>query len=304
MYTNYTTFNREGRGMIREIAGMQGQQVETQNENMQELQRQIAELTAENLLLREQLASKEQFTAMIAHDLLGPLTPIINYTKMIVRQQEKKSDDSLRRNANIVISQAQRMTRLVGDLLDMSRLTAGKFTLIRAECDIVALVVQMVEQLRPVAPHHTLVTEVPEEKLISHCDSERLQQALGNLLDNAIKYSDENTIITTRVWTTPDMVHVSVHNIGREIPADEFDQIFQPFVRSQTANARKGSGLGLYITKSIITAHGGELRLEPYATVAAANGESTSPSTIFSFTLPLNQQIDGRPQGITPTISH
>lgn len=273
--------------MIREIAGMQVQQVQTQDENTQAMQRQIAELTAENLLLREQLANKEQFTAMIAHDLLGPLTPIINYTKMMMRQREKKSDASLRRSANIVISQAQRMTRLVEDLLDLSRLTAGNFTLIRARCDIVALAVQMVEQLRPVAPHHTLMVEVPEEKIFSNCDSERLQQALGNLLDNAIKYSDEDTVITTRVWTTAETIHVSVHNIGRDIPVNEFDQIFQPFVRLQAANTRKGSGLGLYITKSIITAHGGKLQLEPYTTSVDANGESKSNGTIFSFTLPL-----------------
>ncbi len=273
--------------MNRELAGMQVQQVQTQDENIQEMQRQIAELTAENLLLREQLANKEQFTAMIAHDLLGPLTPIINYTKMMMRQQGKKSEASFRRSGNIVISQAQRMTRLVGDLLDLSRLTSGNFTLIRAECDIVALAVQMVEQLRPVAPHHTLTVEVPEEKIINTCDSERLQQALGNLLDNAIKYSDEDTVITTRVWKTADAVHVSVHNLGHEIPASEFEQIFQPFVRLQAAKTSKGSGLGLYITKSIITAHGGTLQLEPYTTLVDANGESKPSGTTFSFTLPL-----------------
>jgi len=101
---------------------MQVQQVQTQNENNEDLQRQIAELTAENMLLKEQLVTKEQFTAMIAHDLRGPLTPIINYAKLIIRQQGGQPSTSLRRNANIIISQAQRLTRLVGDLLDMSRL--------------------------------------------------------------------------------------------------------------------------------------------------------------------------------------
>ena len=265
---------------------MQVQQVHTQNENNQDLQRQIAELTAENMLLKEQLASKEQFTAMIAHDLRGPLTPIINYTKLIIRQQGGQPSQSLRRHANIIISQAQRMTRLVGDLLDMSRLSTGTFTLIRDECDLIALVLEVTEQLRPVAPRHKLVVEVPEGTLISNCDSERLQQAIGNLLDNAIKYSYEETIITIRVWTTENTIHVSVHDIGQDIPADEIAQLFIPFVRLQAASTRKGSGLGLFIARSIIVAHGGELRLEPY--VVDINAEyPQSTGTTFSFTLPL-----------------
>ena len=267
---------------------MQVQQVQSQNETNEELQRQIAELAAENMLLKEQLASKEQFTAMIAHDLRGPLTPIINYAKLIIRQQGGQPNPSLRRNANIIISQAQRMTRLVGDLLDMSRLSVGTFTLIRDKCDIIALVTEVVEQLRPVAPRHNLVVEVPEGTLIGNCDGERLQQAIGNLLDNAIKYSYEETVITTRVWTTNNVVHVSVHDIGRDIPVEEIDQLFLPFVRLRAANIRKGSGLGLFIAKSIIVAHGGELRLEPYiADMNEDTGQPQSTGTTFSFTLPL-----------------
>lgn len=272
--------------MSREIAGMQVQQVQTQDENNQDLQRRIAELTAENILLKEQLASKEQFTAMIAHDLRGPLTPIINYAKLIIRQQNAQPNSSLHRHSNIIISQAQRMSRLVGDLLDMSRLSAGKFTLIRDQCDIITLVTEITEQLRPVAPHHRLVVDAPEGTLVGNYDSERLQQAIGNLIDNAIKYSYEETIITIRVWTTSNTIHVSVHNVGRAIPDDEIDQLFLPFVRLQSARTRKGSGLGLFIAKSIITAHGGDLGLEPYTRNTGADTKEQATGTTFSFTLP------------------
>lgn len=265
---------------------MQVQQVETRDEYIQELQRQIAELKTENILLQEQLTNKEQFTAMIAHDLRSPLTPIINYAKLIIRQQGAKASPTLLRNTNIIVGQAQRMARLVGDLLDMSRLTTGQFTLLRDQCDLTALVTEMVEQLRPVAPRHTFAIDVPAGPLVGNYDSERLQQAIGNLLDNAIKYSDEETTITLRVWTTANTVHVSVHNRGRDIPADEIDQIFLPFVRLRAASSRKGSGLGLFISKSIIQAHGGDLRLEPYVTAVDANAEKHSTGTTFSFTLP------------------
>ncbi|GAC1436305.1 MAG: hypothetical protein NVSMB54_36810 [Ktedonobacteraceae bacterium] len=266
--------------------GMQVQQVQTQNENTEDLQRQIAELTAENMLLKERLAAKEQFTAMIAHDLRGPLTPIINYAKLIIRQQGGQPNISLRRNANIIISQAQRMTRLVGDLLDMSRLSTGTFALIRTQCDIIALVKDVVEQLRPVAPRHKFIVDVPEGTLNGTYDGERLQQAIGNLLDNAIKYSYEETFITIRVWTSQYTIHISVHNIGRDIHDDEIDQLFQPFVRLQAASTRKGSGLGLYIARSIIREHGGELHLEPYV-IDTSVEEMQSTGTTFSFTLPL-----------------
>ena len=266
---------------------MQVQQVQTQNDNNEDLQRQIAELTAENMLLKERLATKEQFTAMIAHDLRGPLTPIINYAKLIIRQQGGQPSPSLRRNANIIISQAQRLTRLVGDLLDMSRLSTGTFTLFREKCDIIALVQDLVEQLRPVAPRHKFIVDVPEGTLIGNCDSERLQQAIGNLLDNAVKYSFEETYITLRVWTTPQTIHISIHNIGRDIPDDEIDQLFQPFVRLQAATTRKGSGLGLFIARSIIKEHGGELNLEPYVMDKDASIEQMqSTGTTFSLTLP------------------
>lgn len=272
---------------------MQVQQVQTQNENNEDLQRQIAELTAENMLLKEQLATKEQFTAMIAHDLRGPLTPIINYAKLIIRQQGGQPSTSLRRNANIIISQAQRMTRLVGDLLDMSRLSTGTFTLFREQCDIIALVQDVVEQLRPVAPRHKFNVDVPEGTLVSNCDSERLQQAIGNLLDNAIKYSYEETFITIRVWTTAHTIHISVHNIGRDIPDDEIDLLFQPFVRLQAAITRKGSGLGLFIARSIIQEHGGELHLEPYVLDKDATNtqEMQSTGTTFSLTLPYEASL-------------
>ncbi len=269
---------------------MQVREVQTQNENEnnEELHRQIAQLTAENMLLKEQLATKEQFTAMIAHDLRGPLTPIINYAKMIIRQQGGQPNVSLRRNASIIISQAQRMTRLVGDLLDMSRISAGTFTLFREPCDVIALVEELVEQMKPVAPRHKFIVEVPEGPLKSNYDDERLQQALGNLLDNAIKYSYEETYITLRVWTSAQKLHISIHNIGRDIPEDEINNLFQPFVRLQAAASRRGSGLGLFIARSIITAHGGELRLEPYVMNKDADetGEIRSTGTTFSLTLP------------------
>ena len=281
---------------------MQLQSEQSHEQIIRDLQCQVDELKAENRLLQEQLTQKEQFTAMIAHDLRGPLSPIINYAQMLARnsitskdgsmperQQLEKKNAVIQRSMRIIISQAKRMSRLVNDLLDASLLSSGSFKLLREHCDIIQLVDDMVEQLRPVAPYHTLAVSAPAAPLIGNWDSGRLQQALGNLLDNAIKYSDEHTTITVEVTVINDKALVSVHNQGTSIPSAEIGQLFRPFTRLTAASmgSRQGSGLGLYITKSIIDAHGGTLRLEPHE---EEDLEDIQQGTTFTFELPLLQK--------------
>jgi signal transduction histidine kinase len=274
---------------------MRSQREQSQDETIQALQRQIEELTVANLRLQEELGQKEQFTAMIAHELRGPLSPIINYAQRLARHrctnegadpaQPSKGEESITRYTNVIISQALRLTRLVNDLNDASHLTSGQFTLLREPCDIVALAREIIEQLRPVAPYHTFVMELPDAPIIGNWDSMRLQQAIGNLLDNAIKYSDEHTTITIQVCATENSAHVSVHNQGTSIPSAAMGLLFRPYTRIQaTSGTRQGSGLGLYITKSIIEEHGGTLRLEPHVEESANSGPQ---GTTFSFDLPL-----------------
>src|SRR6266702_1626504 len=156
---------------------MQVQHEKSQNEELQDLRRQVDELTAANLLLQEQLARKEQFTAMIAHELRGPLSPIISYAQIVGRPAQRT--EMIQRGTKIIISQARRLARLVNDLLDASRLSSGQFTLVRESCDVVALTKEVVEQLRPVAPYHRFVVEIPDTPVVGKWDSGRLQQALG-----------------------------------------------------------------------------------------------------------------------------
>lgn len=249
-----------------------------QDEVIAALQKQIEELTENNLHLKEQLARKEQFTAMIAHELRSPLTPIINYARIVARPNQRR--ESIERATNIIISQAWRLSRLVSDLLDSSRLTSGQFTLARNPCDVVKLINETIEQLRPLAPYHTFIGDVPGAPITGNWDYGRLQQALGNLIDNAIKYSPEETTITVRAFLIPGKVSISVHNEGQSIPLAEVDQLFLPYSRLATGSRQKGSGLGLYIAKSIIEAHGGTLQLEPPT--------EEQQGTTFTFDLPLS----------------
>jgi signal transduction histidine kinase len=257
---------------------MQVEQEQSQDEVIAALRHQVDELTENNLLLKDQLARKEQFTAMIAHELRSPLTPIINYAQIIARPDQHR--ETIERGTSIIMSQAWRLSRLVSDLLDSSRLSSGQFTLSCSPCDAIKLVKEVVEQLRPVAPYHKFAIDLPDTPILGNWDYGRLQQALGNLLDNAIKYSPEETTITVQAWRIPGKVYISVHNEGENIPFANIDQLFRPYSRLPgTSGRQKGSGLGLYIAKSIVEAHGGELQLERPA--------EEKPGTAFTFDLPL-----------------
>ena len=260
---------------------MQVQNEQSQDEIIRALQRKVDELTAANVLLQEQLERKDQFVAMIAHELRGPLTPIISYAQMITRPNQRS--EIIKRGTSIIISQARRLARLTSDLLDSTHVSTGQYTLKREMCDVVALGREVVERLRPRAPYHTFVTDTPTTPMIGNWVAGRLQQALGNLLDNAIKYSADATIITIRIWHTSNAVHISVHNQGTSIPSADIAQLFRPYGRLQATSARRGSGLGLYITKCIVEAHGGTLRLEPHT--EDSQGEQ---GTTFTFDLPIN----------------
>jgi signal transduction histidine kinase len=266
-----------------EIEGMQLQDKDVREDVIRDLQSQVNELTAARLLLEEEaaqlkaeLAQKERFAAIVAHELRSPLTPIINYAQLIARPNQRR--ENIERGSQIIISQAWRLARLARDLLDVSRLSTGQFALKCQDCDITEVIREVVEQAQPAAPFHTFRVDIPAEPLVGNWDRDRLQQALGNLIDNAVKYSDDETTIVIKACKAEGAVQVSIHHAGASIPQSQIDQILHPFSRLQAAMPQDGAGLGLFITRSIIEAHGGTLCLEKL---------SEEQGTMFSFDLPL-----------------
>ena len=263
---------------------MQLQDKDVRKNAIADLQDQVNELTAAKLLLeaeveqlKAELEQKERFAAMIAHELRSPLTPIINYAQIIARPNQRR--ENIERGSQIIVSQSWRLARLAKDLLDVSRLSSGHFALKCQPCNLVKVVKDLVEQVKPVAPGHTFQLEVSAEALMGVWDRDRLQQAIGNLVDNAIKYSDDETTITVKIWEVESKACVSVHNVGASIPKSQIDQLFRPYSRLKTPVPQDGTGLGLFITRSIVEAHGGVLRLDELP-----EGQGTT----FSFDLPLD----------------
>jgi signal transduction histidine kinase len=214
---------------------------------------------------------KQEFLEMVAHDLGSPLTVISGYAQLLNRR--KTYDETA---VTAVASQAERMRRLVAEMLDVARLEAGHLELMRTKVDLTELISECVAQMALVAEGRTLHCDVPPHPVVGELDGDRLAQVLANLVDNALKYAPESDVIV-RVSEEPGEVRVAVIDHGPGLEPRELERIFDHFFRlKRTATGTKGSGLGLFISKGIVEGHGGRLWAEP----------TPGQGSTFTFTLP------------------
>lgn len=248
------------------------------DEATQALQHKVDELAQAKQKLEEAHQQQSLFLAMVAHELMNPVTSIIAYAQYAGRPDQKP--ERVAGSTASIVSQGERLKRLIRDLQDVSRLATGQFELQRTHCDLLALTSEAVEHFRSRHTNHQFVFEAPEnERFPGSYDRDRLLQAITNLLDNAVKYSDPQTTITIRLWTEAEEAHLSISDEGIGISPEQRALLFQPFARLEPARARKikGTGLGLYITKGIIEAHNGRLLIQ----VGAGNGTGTTFTLSF-----------------------
>jgi PAS domain S-box-containing protein len=238
---------------------------------------------------------KDQFVSLISHELRTPLTSILGYLELVLDDEDPLTDDQ-RAYLTTVERNADRLLRLVGDLLFTAQVDAGRFTLQPQDVDLAGVVRAAEETARVTAGTSgvEVTVDLPEDGLVVPGDAVRLGQACDNLVSNAVKFTPSGGRVTLALrpaWQTrdgvisalerPDAVPVaqlSVRDTGIGIPTGEQGKLFQRFFRASTAqrNAVPGVGLGLAITKAITTAHGGTLDVE------SAEGEGTT----FTLTLP------------------
>jgi signal transduction histidine kinase len=242
----------------------------------QERETALREALAARRDLEEARQRREQFLSMISHELRSPLTVIVGYTQMLARAASQAQQVNPRIAASLQ-TQAGRLSRLVGDLSDFSIIEAGRFQVVKGSCDLGKMVRELVDHQQALAPRHQIVLEAPSNPLVGPWDCERLAQALGNLVANAVKYSPEGGQVRVALAVADQQVTVAVRDDGIGISPEEVPLLFQPFSRLEGGRSIKGTGLGLFITRAIVEAHGGLVQVE---------SEQGHGST-FSFTLPL-----------------
>ncbi|HEV8190764.1 MAG TPA: ATP-binding protein [Ktedonobacterales bacterium] len=245
-----------------------------------ELRQKIAELDEANVQLRESQEQHDRFVAMVAHEMRGPLNPIINYAQLAKRPGIP--GETVERYMDLVIEQAFRLNRLVDDLQTATRLSTGQFALRREPCDIAAAVGELVDQFRGTVRERRFSLECPERPVTIEADRDRIMQAVRNLVDNAVKYSVEDGAIEIAVWKDEQHAYIRVADFGAGIPQADMKRIFEAFTRlGERQGEVAGTGLGLYITRGIVAAHHGEL------TVRNRAGSERAGGAIFIIALPL-----------------
>ena len=233
--------------------------------------------------LRAQARRKDEFLAMLAHELRNPLAPINNAAQLL--SMAKLDPQRVRQSSEVIIRQVRHMTSLVDDLLDVSRVTRGLVELERERVDIKAVVASAVEQARPLIEvrGHALDLHMASRRCWVSGDRIRLVQVIANLLNNAAKYSAQGGTIALSVDTDAAGVTISVRDNGIGIDRAMLPHVFGLFTQAERTPDRSqgGLGLGLALVHSLVQLHGGRV---------AAHSEGLGKGSTFTVTLPT---IDG-----------
>lgn len=246
---------------------------------------------------------KDDFVSVVSHELRTPLTAIKGYTQYVARRIERrlrtirKTHDPQEgepaesydlRNLGIVQSQAEHLERLVNDLLDHSQVQWNKLHLQYETFDLANLLRETAKSIQASAEQHTITLDIQACDTQVKADRIRIGQVIGNILDNAVKYSPYGGQVIVTLQCEQNMFHISVTDQGIGITPEQLEHIFERFyrVRNTASQNYAGIGLGLYVARAIIDAHGGQIWL-------VSNEERGST---FHFTLPIKPPATQNPQ--------
>jgi PAS domain S-box-containing protein len=240
-------------------------------------------------LLREADRTKDEFLAILSHELRNPLAPIRNALEVLRRS----GNDPLvvGRAYAVMERQVYQLVRLTDDLLDVSRITRDKIDLRRQRMDLRLALQSAVETTQPLidVAGHILSIEMPRDPVWVNADSARMTQAFANLLNNAVKYTDHGGRITIRAWVEGAQAVVSVTDTGIGITPAVLPHIFDMFMRSDDSpdRVREGLGIGLTLAKRLIELHGGTIE---------ATSEGAGRGTTFVTRLPMTTVAETPPR--------
>jgi sigma-B regulation protein RsbU (phosphoserine phosphatase) len=229
-------------------------------------------LTAEKEVAR----LREQFVAILGHDLRNPLSSIVGGINILAKEPQS---EKVVRVLALMRNSTDRMFRLIADMLDFTRLKSGAGLVVNAQLtDLNPTLEQVVEELRTAQPTRTIESSISLPSRIL-CDKDRIAQVVSNLLANALSHGAHDRPVRLEATATEEAVTVAVVNQGKPIPTAIRERLFQPFFRAENGN--EGLGLGLYISSEIVRSHGGMLEVT-----------SDAEKTRFAFTLPRGPMAD------------
>lgn len=213
--------------------------------------------------LKEAERLRDEFISVVSHELRSPLTPIRGFAQVVARDLAKEGGhDRHVAWLNTLQIQVDRMTRLVDDLLDVSRLRAGRLRIRRTDVDLVTICRTVVDSRQATASDHELIFLSPCEKILAKLDGDRIHQVIDNLVGNALKYTLSGKITLSVGPAAGDRsIVIEISDEGTGIPPADRDHLFTPFYRARSAaeSAVPGLGLGLYICRELIEAHDGTI---------------------------------------------
>lgn len=231
-------------------------------------------------LAREQLASS--FISVVSHELQTPLAIIKAYASTLARRDANWSPEVLQEGLQAIEEEADRLSQLVNDLLTASRIQATGLTAARIPVDLPSLADRVVRRFSSLSDRHRYLIDfqLPIPTILA--DQEKLEIVLSNLLDNTTKYAPSGSIVRITGTLVGHGVQVSVQDEGPGIPPDAHERVFERFYRVDTSDTRgvPGAGLGLFICRAIVEAHGGRIWVEPVA----------RRGTTICFSLPLPEE--------------
>jgi signal transduction histidine kinase len=228
---------------------------------------------------RRQAALREDYVALISHDLRGPLTNILGRADLLAASLARSSSqlEEEQRNVEAIRKSARQLKVMIQDLVDTVRLESGNIVLRPAPADIVAIVRDVVDGILSREEQRRALVEVGDQIPLALVDRDRIQRVVSNLLTNALKYSPQAEPVAVRVAAQDGQVLVSVTDRGVGIAPQDLAQLFEKYYRPETSRGTEGLGLGLYIARLIVEATGGRI----WAESELARGST------FNFTLPV-----------------
>ena len=224
---------------------------------------------------------KTAFVSTVSHELRTPLTSIKGFVSTLLADTEGYYDKEMTREfLGIIDQECDRLTRLISDLLNVSRIEAGRaLDLVPKQVSLPGLIDRIVTSQRSYARNHELVVEIENELPIIVGDEDKMDQILTNLMSNAIKYSPDGGTVTIRSNSEDSKVRIAVEDQGIGIPKEHQVKVFDRFHRVDTRDTREiyGTGIGLFLVKHLVEAHGGDIWVE----------SEVGKGSKFIFTLPL-----------------